>query len=138
MANRHLGDLSVSERIPDAANRLKGIEYRRVAADEGVEEVAQSGQSLVLVGGLAGELLDEAAGGSWRDLPQLESLGLAPGEELADGPGVGAPGVGAGDLRREELIGRKAGGFPGAHEDGREGRLEVVFRWRGRVFRAIF
>ena len=94
LLDRHLGGLSVSERIPDAANRLKGIEYRRVAADEGVEEVAQSGQSLVLVGGLVGELLDKAAGGSWRDLPQLESLGLAPGEKLADGPGVGAPGGG--------------------------------------------
>ena len=130
----HLGGLSVSERIPDAANGLEGIEHRRVPADQRIEEVAQSGQGLVLVGGLAWELLDEAAGGSRRDLPELESVGLAPGQKLADRPGVRPPGVGVRDLRGEELVGRKTGGAAGAHEQSREGRLEVCFGRRVRGF----
>ena len=78
--------------------------------------------------------VDETAGGSGRDLPQLESLGLAPGQKLTDGPGVGSPGVWVRDLSGEELIGRKAGGPAGAHEQSREGRLEVGFGRRGRGF----
>ena len=60
--------------------------------DQRIEEVAQPGQGLVLVGGLAWELLDKAAGGPRRNLAEFHALGLAPGQKLADGPSIRPPG----------------------------------------------
>ena len=54
-----------------AANRLEGIQGSGVSGHQGVEEVAQGGQGLVLGGAVAGELVDEAAGDAGRDLARI-------------------------------------------------------------------
>ena len=130
LGDGRLGRPALPEGMAHPPNRLKGIEDRRVAGHQDVEEVAQSGQGLVLGGRASGELVQEAAGQAGRHLVQFETLVLAPGEEPAHLVGVGGPGVGVGDPRGEELIGREAGRLAGAHEDGREGPLEVGFRRR--------
>ena len=61
-----------------------------------------------------------------RLLAQLQALALAPGEKLADGPGVGPASVGVGDPRGEELVRGEAGGPAGAHEDRRKGRFKII------------
>ena len=89
-----------------------------MARDQGIEEVPQGGQGLVLGGAVAGQLVDEAAGEAGGDLAELEVLVLAPGEEAANDAGVGAAGVGVGDAGGEELIGGEQGVLPGAPKDG--------------------
>ena len=54
-----------------AADRLKGIQGGGMAGDQGVEEVAQSGQGLVLGRAVAGEIVNEAAGQAGGDLGEL-------------------------------------------------------------------
>ena len=110
-----------------AAHRLEGIQGGGVPCDQGVEEMPQGGQGLVLGGTVAGELVDEAAGQAGGDPGKIEALILAPGEEAPHDAGVGAAGVGVGDPGGEELIGGKEGIGAGALEDGRHrpGRLKA-------------
>ena len=89
-----------------------------MARDQGIEEVTQGGQGLVLGGAVAGQLVDEAAGEAGGDLAELEVLILAPGEETANDAGVGAAGVGVGDAGGEELVGGEQGIASGPLEDG--------------------
>ena len=92
-----------------------------MARDQGIEEVTQGGQGLVLGGAVAGQLVDEAAGEAGGDLAELEVLVLAPGEETANDAGVGAAGVGVGDAGGEELVGGEQGIASGPLEDGGDG-----------------
>ena len=78
----------------------------------------QRRQRQILGGVRSGQLLDEAPGQPRRNLTQLDSLFLAPGEEAANDAGVGAAGVGVGDAGGEELIGGEQGVLPGALQDG--------------------
>ncbi len=89
-----------------------------MADDQGIEEMTQGGQGLVLGGAVAGELLDEAAGEAGGDLAELEVLVPAPGEEAPYDAGVGAAGLRIGDAGSEELIGGKERILPGAPQDG--------------------
>lgn len=93
-------------------------------------------QGLVLGGRPVGEFVQEPAGQARRDLSQV--LVLAPSQDPSHLVGVGRPGVGVGDPRREELVRREAGRLAGAHEDGREGPFEFVFRQGIGVFREAF
>ena len=97
---------------------------------QGIEEVAQSGQGLILGGGGPGKLVQEPAGQAGGHLAQLQPLVLAPSEKSAHLVGVGGPGVGVGEPSGEELIGRETGRLAGFHEDGRKGPFDVVFRQR--------
>ena len=108
-------------------DRLKRIQDRRVAGHQGIEEVAQRRQGLVLGRRSVGELVQEPSGQAGCDLVELQPLILAPGEEPAHLVGVGGPRVGVGDPRGEELIGREAGRLASPHEDGREGPFELRF-----------
>ena len=101
-----------------AADRLEGIQGSGVTGDQGVEEMPQGGQGLVLGRAVAGELVDEAAGEAGGDPGELETLILAPGEEAGDGAGVGAAGVGVEDPGGEELIGGKQRIGAGALQHG--------------------
>ena len=92
--------------------------------DQGVDEMPQGGQGLVLGGTVAGELVDEAAGQAGGDPGKIEALILAPGEEAPHDAGVGRAGVGVGDPGGEELIGGKQGIGAGALKHGRD-------RWGG-------
>ena len=103
-----------------AADRLEGIQGGGVPGHQGVEEMPQGGQGLVLGRAVAGELVDEAAGQAGGNLGELEVLILAPSEEAPHDAGVGASGVGIGDPGGEELIGGKQGIASGALEDGRD------------------
>ena len=87
---------------------------------QGVEEMPQGGQGLVVGGAVARELVDEAAGEAGRDLGELELLLVAPGKESAHDAGVGAAGVGTGDAGGEEFIGGEQGIGAGALKDGRD------------------
>ena len=93
-----------------------------MADDQGVEEMPQRRQRQILGGVRSGNLLNEAPGQPRRDLTQLDSLFLAPGEEAANDAGVGAAGVGVGDAGGEELIGGEQGVLPGAPRRRRERR----------------
>ena len=64
-----------------AADRLEGIQGSGVTGDQGVEEMPQGSQGLVLGRAVAGELVDEAAGEARGDLGEIKALILAPGEE---------------------------------------------------------
>ena len=128
LADGDLGRSALAERILDPPDRLKGIQYGRMPGHEGVEEMPERREGLVLGGRAPRQLLQEPAGLTGRDLSQLQSLVLAPGEKLADGPGVGPASVGVGDPRGEELVRGEAGGPAGAHEDRRKGRFKVIFK----------
>ena len=54
-----------------AADRLEGIQGGGVASDQGIEEMPEGSQGLVLGRAVAGELVDEAAGQARRDLGEL-------------------------------------------------------------------
>ena len=97
-----------------------------MAGHQGVKEMPEGSQGLVLGRTVAGELVDEAAGQAGGDLGDLEVLLLAPGEEAPHDTGVGAAGVRIGDAGGEELIGSKEGIGAGALEDSRDrsGRIE--------------
>ena len=62
LVDRHLGRAALTERMARTPDRLKGIQHGRVASHQHVEEMAQSGQGLVLGGGTTGELVQEPAG----------------------------------------------------------------------------
>ena len=62
--------------------------------EEGVEEVPEGGQGLVLGGAVSGEFVDEAAGQAGGDPGEIKGLQLAPGEEAPHHAGIGAAGVG--------------------------------------------
>ena len=61
---------------------------------QGVEEVPQGGQGLVLGRAVAGELVNQAAGEAGRNPGQLKVLILAPGEKAAHHTGIGRGGCG--------------------------------------------
>ena len=109
-----------------AADRLEGIQWGSVADEEGVEEMPQPGQGLVLGRAVPGEIVDEAAGQAGRNPGELEGFPLAPGEEATHHTGVGAAGVGIGDPSGEELIGGEQGIAAGALKDygDRSGQIE--------------
>ena len=108
-----------------AADRLEGIQGSGVTGDQGVEEMPQGSQGLVLGRAVAGELVDEAAGEARGDLGEIKALILAPGEEAPHDAGVGPAGVGIGDPGGEELIGGKQGIASGALEDGRDRSVRI-------------
>ena len=85
-----------------------------------------------------GELVQEPAGQAERDLLELLSLLLAPGEEPPHLVGVGGPGVRIGEPSPKELVRSEAGRLAGSHEDGRKSPFEVVFRQRIGVGRDEF
>ena len=93
-----------------------------MARHQGVEEMPQRRQRQIPGGVRSGNLLDEAPGQPRRHLAQLDAPLVAPGEKAPHGAGIGAAGVGIGDLGREELVGGKAGGLSGSLQDGGEGR----------------
>ena len=51
LVDTHLGRAALPERMAHPPDRLKRIQDRRVPGHQGIEEVAQSGQGLVLGGG---------------------------------------------------------------------------------------
>ena len=109
-----------------AADRLEGIQRGGVTGYEGVEELPQGGQGLVLGRPIPGELVNETASQAGGDPEKLEVLLVAPGEEAPHDAGIGAAGVGIGDPGGEELIGGEQGIAAGALEHGRDrsGRIQ--------------
>ena len=65
------GSLAVSGVVLAAADRLEGIQGGGVTGDQGVEEMPECGQGLVLGRAVAGELIDKAAGQAGGDLGEL-------------------------------------------------------------------
>ena len=130
LVDTHLGRAALPERVAHPPDRLKRIQDCRVPGHQGIEEVAQSREGLVLGGGGPGELVQEPAGQAGGHLVQLQPLILAPGEEPAHLAGVGGSRMGVGDPRGEELVRGEAGARAGPHEDGREGPLKLCFRRR--------
>ena len=126
LGDGELGGLAVQHGVLPAPHGGERVQSHGMARDQGIEEMPQGGQGLVLGGAVAGQLVDEAAGEARGDLAELEVLVLAPGEETANDAGVGAAGVGVGDAGGEELVGGKEGIGPGAPKDGgdRWGRIE--------------
>ena len=119
------GSLAVGGVVLAAADRLKGFQGGGVAGHQGIEEVPEGGQGLVLGRAVAGEFVDEPAGQAGRNLGNLEVLLLTPGEEAPHDAGVGAAGVGIGDAGGEELIGGKQGSGAGALEDSRDRSVQI-------------
>ena len=130
LLDTRLGRPSLAEGMAHPPDRLKGIEHGRVAGYQDVEEVAQGREGLVLGRRSVGEFVQKPAGQAGRDLVQLQSLVLVPGQKPAHLVGVSRPRVRVRDPRREELIGRETGRLAGAHENRREGPLELCFRRR--------
>ena len=120
------GSLSISGVVFPALDRLEGVEWRGMPGHQGVEEVPQGSQGLVLGCAVAGELVDETAGQAWRNPGEIEGLRLSPSGEAIHHTAVGAAGVGIGDPGAEELIGGKEGLRAGVLEDGRDrsGRIK--------------
>ena len=92
-----------------------------MAGHQGIEEVAQSGQGLVLGGGGPGELVQELAGQAEGHLVELEPLVLAPGEEPTHLVGVGRPG-GGGEIRARKNSSAAKQAAPCRRARGRPGR----------------
>ena len=92
-----------------------------MARHQGVEEVTQGARARFRGGVRSGQLLDKTPGQPRRDLAQLDPLLLAPSQKAPHGTGIGAAGVGVGDLGREELVSGEAGILPGPLQEGREG-----------------
>ena len=116
-----LGGLAVHDGVLPPPHGGERVQSHGMADDQGVEEMPQRRQRQILGGVRSGNLLNEAPGQPRRDLTQLDSLFLAPGEEAANDAGVGAAGVGVGDAGGEELIGGAQGVLPGAPQDGGSG-----------------
>ena len=115
------GGLAVDHGVLLAPHGGERVQRHGMASHQGIEEMAQGGQGLVLGGAIAGEVVKEAAGAAGGDLAKREVLVLAPGEEAANEAGVGAAGMGVRDTGGEELIGGEQGVFPGPLEDGGSG-----------------
>ena len=81
----------------------------------------QRRQRQILGGVRSGQLLDETPGQARRDLVELNALFFAPGEKAPHGTGIGAAGVGVGDLGREELVGGEQRVSARPLQEGREG-----------------
>ena len=113
-----LGGLAVHDGVLPPPHGGERVQSHGMARHQGVEEMPQRRQRQILGGVRSGNSLNEAPGQPRRDLTQLDSLFLAPGEEAANDAGVGAAGVGVGDAGSEELIGGEQGVLPGAPEDG--------------------
>ena len=89
-----------------------------MARDQEVEEVAERGERLLLRRGAAVEVVDEAGGVPWSDLPELELPGFAPDEEPSDDAAVRAPRVRIRD-GGGEFVGSEPAARPGPLDDGR-------------------
>ena len=87
------GRLALQCGAPWPADGEEGIQGDGVACDQEVEEVAERGERLLLRRGGAVEVVDEAGGVPWSDLPELELPGFAPNEEPSDDAAVRAPRV---------------------------------------------
>ena len=85
------GGLALQCGAPWPADGEEGIQGDGVACDQEVEEVAERGERLLLRRGGAVEVVDEAGGVPWSDLPELELPGFAPDEEPADDAAVRPP-----------------------------------------------
>ena len=81
---------------------------------QGVKEMPQGGQRLVLGRAVPGELVDEAAGQGGGHQGEIKMLLLAPDEKAPHHAGIGAAGVGIGEPGGKELIGGKQGLGAGA------------------------
>ena len=104
-----------------------------MARHQGVEEMPQRRQRQIPGGVRSGQFLDESPGQPRRHLAELDFLLFAPSEKAPHGTGIGAAGVGIGDLGREELVGGKAGGLSGSLQDGGEGRRQHSGAGNNRV-----
>ena len=113
--------LAVHHGVLLAPHGGKGVQRHGMARHQGVEEVTQGGQGQIPGGVRSGQLLDKTPGQPRRDLAQLDPLLLAPSQKAPHGTGIGAAGVGVGDLGREELVSGEAGILPGPLQEGREG-----------------
>ena len=113
-----LGGLAVHDGVLPPPHGGERVQSHGMARHQGVEEMPQRRQRQILGGVRSGQLLDEAPGQPRRDLTQLDSLFLAPGEEAANDAGVGAAGVGIGDAGGEELVGGEASVGSGPLQDG--------------------
>ena len=124
------GGFAVDHGVFLAPHGGERVERYGMTSHQGIEEVAQGGQVLIFGGAITGQLVKEAAGAAGGDVAKREVLVLAPGEEAANDPGVGAAGMGVRDPGGEELIGGEQGIFPGPQEDGGSavGYLEGVGR----------
>ena len=103
---------------PWPADGEEGIEGDGVARDQEVEEMAERGERLLLRRGAAVEVVDEAGGVPWSDLPELELPGFAPDEEPSDDAAVRTPRVRIRD-GGGEFVGGEPAARPGPLDDGR-------------------
>ena len=74
LVDGHLGRAALPERVAHPPDRLKRIQDRRVPGHQGIEEVAQRREGLVLGRRAVGELVQEPAGQAGGDLVQLQPL----------------------------------------------------------------
>ena len=132
LLDRHLGGPALAGSVPDPPHGLEGVDDRGMSSDQGVEEVTQSGQGLVLGGRAAGEFVDKPAGQPGRHLVELQPRVLAPGEEPTHVAGVGFAGVRVRDPCPKELVRRKTGGPPSPDKNRRESLPAHLLLQRGR------
>ena len=88
-----------------------------MACRERIEELAERSQGLPLTGRGLAEAVYVAARVDRADLLERQLTRLAPREELADAPAVGASGVDIPDAGREELVRGKARRGAGLSQD---------------------
>ncbi len=108
------------------------VERERVARHQQIAELAHGGQGDLLGGRGAAHAVHVLPGQERGDGAELDVLGLAPVEEVADGAAVGPPGVRVPVARAQKLAGGEARARAGALEHGRVPALQGRRRGRQR------
>ena len=104
-----LGGLAVHDGVLPPPHGGERVQSHGMADDQGIEEMPQRRQRQILGGVRSGNLLNEAPGQPRRDLTQLDSLFLAPGEEAANDDGRRRGGCGGWRCGRRRTHRRRTG-----------------------------
>ena len=117
LLNRNLGLIAAVGLAGGYADVQERIEGDRMACHERIEELAERSQGLPLAGRGLAEAVYVGVRDARADLLERQLTRLAPREELADAPIVGATGVGVPDADREELVRGKTRRGAGLSQD---------------------
>jgi hypothetical protein len=104
LLNGELGGLAFGDAVFGAADGSERIKRDRVTLDQGVEEMPQGGECLVLSRRRAGEPINVFTGETRRDLAQLKTALVAPGQEAAGNSAISPAGVFVIESRLEEFL----------------------------------
>ncbi len=114
------GRLALLDDVLGVAYRAGRVEVEDAAAGQPVEAPADGGEVLLDGGGRSGfgQRLDVGGDVHRLDVEEGQAMPLAPGEEIADGPGVCLAGVAVADGGGVELDEASACLLPGVGDDG--------------------